>query len=427
MQRSLRSVLIGTFTLRFSTGLTGALLVFYLANLPEHGGQEVSAFELGLLGAAFYLAELILSPVFGLLSDKYGHHRMMQVGPLFGLVAVIMTGLTTDLWILGATRVLEGASTAASIPSILGFIAMATAHDEVLRGKTSARFETATIAGLGAGIGAAGLLWGAIGPIAFFLNAAIYLVSLLIYRYGVTEPAPVAGADARPDYGWRRYLRLLKSSHIWLLAPTWIAINAALGLYTQQALFQLTKEPKPEFEDQLLVGGFEPFVITFGLVVLGIIFFAGIWYWGNRFADLRRTTIILYGIVGGVALVIGALLINHSESLGVIAQVGGAVVAAAGLFVLAGATPAALGLLADISEAFPDDRGAVMGLYSVFLAVGQIIGSVIGGVAADRWAFDGILVATLVLMGIAVLPLAQLRRFEVRFEQTGDPDAAAAG
>ena len=50
-----------------------------------------------------------------------------------------------------------------------------------------------------------------------------------------------------------------------------------------------------------------------------------------------------------------------------------------GLFVLAGATPAALGLLADISERFPNDRGAIMGLYSVFLAVGQIIGALIGG------------------------------------------------
>ena len=61
---------------------------------------------------------------------------------------------------------------------------------------------------------------------------------------------------------------------------------------------------------------------------------------------------------------------------------------------LAGATPAALGLLADISERFPADRGAIMGLYSVFLAIGQIIGSLIGGFAADWRGIDGMLVAT---------------------------------
>jgi MFS family permease len=416
MQRSLRSVLVGTFTLRFSTGLTGALLVYYLAKLPEHGGAEVTAFQLGLLGAAFFLAELVLSPLFGMLSDRYGHHRVMQLGPVFGFVAVILTGLTTDLRVLGGTRLLEGASTAASVPSILGFIAMATAHDEILRGKTSARFEAATVAGLGAGIAVAGPLWSAMGPMAFFLNAILYIGSLLIYRYGVQTPDAPTGPHHHPDYGWRRYRKLLTRSHIWLLAPTWIAINAALGLYTSQTLFQLAKTPDPKFSDQLLVGGFDPVLISAGLVLLGIVFFAGLWYWGNRFADMRRTTIILYGIGGGVALVVGALLVNHSQALGDVARIGGVAIAAAGLFVLAGATPAALGLLADISEAFPDDRGAVMGLYSVFLAVGQIIGSVIGGAAADAWAFDGILLATLVLMGIALVPLSRLRRFETRFE-----------
>ena len=83
-----------------------------------------------------------------------------------------------------------------------------------------------------------------------------------------------------------------------------------------------------------------------------------------------------------------------------------------GLFVLAGATPAALGLLADISERFPTDRGAIMGLYSVFLAVGQIGGSLIGGQAAEWRGFDGLLLATFGLLLLAVVPLAQLRRHE---------------
>ena len=32
----------------------------------------------------FYLAELVLSPLFGILSDRYGHHRVMLYGPIFG-------------------------------------------------------------------------------------------------------------------------------------------------------------------------------------------------------------------------------------------------------------------------------------------------------------------------------------------------------
>ena len=37
MDRSLWAVLAGTFSLRFSTGLTGAMLGVYLAQLPDHG------------------------------------------------------------------------------------------------------------------------------------------------------------------------------------------------------------------------------------------------------------------------------------------------------------------------------------------------------------------------------------------------------
>ena len=97
MHRSLWAVLAGTFSLRFSTGLTGAMLGVYLAELPDHGGPEVSAITLGVFGALFYLAELVLSPIFGILSDRQGHHRVMLYGPVFGAVAVIMTGLTADL------------------------------------------------------------------------------------------------------------------------------------------------------------------------------------------------------------------------------------------------------------------------------------------------------------------------------------------
>jgi MFS family permease len=411
--RSLLAVLVGTFTLRFSTGLTGGLLVFYLRDL------DVSEFALAAFTATFFAAELVLSAPFGLLSDRWGHHRVMQIGPLFGIVAVVITWLTTDLLVIGATRWLEGASTAASVPSILGFIAMVTAGDELLRGRASARFEGATLAGLGVGITMAGVLYDGVpgvlpglGRDAFLLNAGIYAISLLIYRYGVRAPAQEARTLDAPHYGWRRYLQLLTTSHVWLLAPTWIAINAALGLWTTQAVFQLIRAPDPRFADQQLMGGFAGAQIALGLGIGLIVFFAGLVYWGERFRNLRRTTIIFYGIVGGAASVGAAIVINHGQALPVVAAVAAGLVVAAGVFVLAGATPAALGLLADVSEAYPADRGAIMGLYSVFLAVGQITGGFVGAESASRAGIDGILIATLILLAIALVPLARLRAFE---------------
>ncbi len=428
MRRSLNAVLIGTFTLRFSTGLTGALLVYYLADLEGFGaGAEVTAFQVGILTAAFFLAELILSPIFGMLSDRIGSRPVMQLGPIFGAVAVVMTAVTTDLFLLGTTRLLEGAAAAASIPSILGYIALATSHDEGLRGKTVAQFEAATLAGLGLGLVAAGGLWALLDRNAFYLNAVLYGVSFLIYRFGVTESRAGssevsrreteelgAGGVAGVAHGFNlgRYRRLLTSPSVWLLAPTWIAVNAFIGAWTSQSIFQLVDERRPGFEDQLLMGGFAPMQVSIGLGVALVIFFAGLFYWGNRFKRYRRTTIMAIGVGGGLLMVGAAFALNHAETWGAVTRIGIGLVAGGGLFVLAGATPAALGMLADISEEHPDDRGAIMGLYSVFLAIGQVVGSLSGGGAAEWLGVDGLLLVSAGLLVVALLPLRWLRDSE---------------
>lgn len=427
MERSLWAVLAGTFTLRFSTGLTGAMLTFYLAEFDKHHGvldqliglprsPVPDALAFGLIAATFYLSELVLSPVFGVLSDRRGHWQVMQWGPFFGLVAVIITWATVNLPLILGTRLLEGAATAASIPSILGFIAVATAADEGLRGRIVARFEAATLAGLLAGFAAAGPLFLALGTVGFLVNGVLYMVSLGIYRWGVDRnleaslEAPHAAGGSKLDLS--RYRRILGQSHVWLIAPTWVAINAVLGLFTTQTIFQLVRERDPRFADQMLMGGFEPVQISIGLAIGGLLFFAGLIYWGNKFKALRRTTIILYGVGGGALLVVAAIGINHSATLPGIALLPLGAIAVFGLFVLAGATPAAIGLLADVTEAYPDDRGAIMGLYSVFLGLGQIAGSLIAGGAATAFGLDGIFVASMVLLVVAVVPLVFLRRHE---------------
>ena len=91
---------------------------------------------------------------------------------------------------------------------------------------------------------------------------------------------------------------------------------------------------------------------------------------------------------------------------------------------LAGATPAALGMLADLSEAFPADRGAIMGIYSVFLGLGQIIGSLVGGYAAELRGIDGILIATGLALVIALIPLGRLRTVEHLLDNPPEPQIA---
>ena len=443
MRHSLTAVLWGTFTLRFSTGLTGAMLLYYLARLPEFGGVSVSSSIAAVMTAIYFATELVLSPVFGILSDRIGAHRVMQIGPILGAAAVLVTAATTNLWLLGGTRGLEGLAAAASIPSILGYIAIVTSGDDGLRGRSVARFEAATVAGLGVGAVAAGPLFDVFGSLAFVANAGVYAISFAIYRFlvapvgpdadAVEEAAdrPIGSAEVRPrGLSWSRYAGLLATSGVWLLAPTWIALNAIIGAWTTQTVFQLVREnPDPRYEEQLLMGGFEPTQVSIGLAVALVVFFAGIFVWGNLFRRFRRTTIMAIGIVGGMVMVAAVFGINHSADWSVAVRIGLVLLGLSGLFVLAGATPAALGMLADISEIHPDDRGAIMGLYSVFLGLGQIVGSLVSGAAADWRGVDGLLMASLGLLVIALVPLRWLRDSEHLVGQPaapprGDPAAA---
>ena len=421
MSRSVTAVLFGTFTLRFSTGLTGGLLVYYLADLPAFGGVRVDSTTVGVLTAAYYIAELALSPLFGYLSDRFGAHRIMQVGPIFGLVAVLLTAFVVDLWILGGTRLLEGGAAAASIPSILGYIALATTGDQSVRGKAVARFEAATLLGIGLGIVGAGPIFDAIGRGGFLVNGAIYVLSFAIYRWGVlelhheaSEEERLAGTHVeRPRaLDLSRYRAILSSPRVWLLAPTWIALNAVLGSWTTQSVFQLVREPPAGFANQMLMQGFSPTGVSIGFGAIGLVFMAGLWYWGNRFRDMRRTSIIAIGVVGALFMLAAVFGLNHSEGLGLPVQLLLGAIAAGGLFVMAGATPAAVGLLADISESHPADRGAIMGLYSVFLGIGQIVGALLSGPAGDWAGIDGLLGASALLIVIAMLPVQRLRASE---------------
>jgi MFS family permease len=88
------------------------------------------------------------------------------------------------------------------------------------------------------------------------------------------------------------------------------------------------------------------------------------------YARFRRTTLIMMGVGAFGAMALDVLAINHLGDSSTPLLLGLGLVAVVALFVMSGATPAALGLLADVSEGFEEDRSAIMGLYSVFLGSG---------------------------------------------------------
>jgi MFS family permease len=286
-----------------------------------------------------------------------------------------------------------------------------------LRGRVVSLFELVSLGGmLAVGPALSGLLWDAYGRTAFFLNCLLYLVALGLYAYGVSEvprdrQADLSGSSGAEPLSVARYLKIATNRRVLLFAPTWLAINAILGLWALQA--PLLIKGNVQDSSQFLMRGISATAIGIGEAVLAIVFGVGILFWGTVYARFRRTTLLLAGVGAFVAMTIDVLAVNHFGGSSDVLLAGLGLLAVIALFVMSGATPAALGLLADVSEGFEEDRSALMGLYSVFLGLGQVAGAVIGGFAASWKGIDGLVVATVGLLAVGLLALLNLRAHEV--------------
>jgi multidrug resistance protein len=79
------------------------LLPFYALKLRATPSQ------IGLIIAAFSIAQLLSAPVWGRVSDRYGRRPALLIGLLASAVAYVVFGLADSLWLLFLSRLVQGA------------------------------------------------------------------------------------------------------------------------------------------------------------------------------------------------------------------------------------------------------------------------------------------------------------------------------
>jgi MFS family permease len=110
------AVLAGTLLLRLAGGLALSSLQLYQKSLGADGGS------IAWVAAGYYATELVLAPVFGALSDRYGRKIFLVLAPLLGAVALVLYPHASSVAVFFAIRVLEGVSAGGAIPATLGYL-----------------------------------------------------------------------------------------------------------------------------------------------------------------------------------------------------------------------------------------------------------------------------------------------------------------
>ena len=139
-------------------GITMPVLPFYVERLAlaEGATRQSVVIHVGLLTGVYALGQLIFAPVWGRWSDRIGRRPLILIGIAGYVVAQVLFGLATSLWLLYAARILGGILSSATLPVSAAYVADLTTDKE--RGRGMAWLGTAVSLGVVVGPALGGML-----------------------------------------------------------------------------------------------------------------------------------------------------------------------------------------------------------------------------------------------------------------------------
>jgi len=144
---------------------------------------------LGALVSLHALFQLLFSPIWGSISDSVGRKPILIVGAVGNALALLMFGLSTQLWMLFVARALSGIFSAATLPTALAFIGDSTTKEN--RGGGMGVIGAAMGTGMVLGPGIGGWLGTESLSTPFFVAGALSLVAGLLIVLILPESLPV--------------------------------------------------------------------------------------------------------------------------------------------------------------------------------------------------------------------------------------------
>ncbi len=158
MKTNLFVLLACLFVVMIGFGITLPVLPFYVERLALESGAAQSSIVLHvtLLTGVYALMQLIFAPLWGRWSDRIGRRPLILIGIAGYVIAQVLFGLSTSLWLLYVARIVGGILSSATLPVSAAYIVDMTTTEERSRGM--AWLGTAASLGVVVGPALGGLL-----------------------------------------------------------------------------------------------------------------------------------------------------------------------------------------------------------------------------------------------------------------------------
>jgi MFS family permease len=301
MTEAPKSTSAGTLVVLMVTAFMDMVGVLMIVPLLPFYAQSMGAGGLvvGLLVSSFSVAQLLMAPVWGRLSDHYGRRPALIVGLTASAIAYVIFAYADSLWLLFFSRLVQGAG-GGTVSVIQAYVADALEPKD--RAKGLGWLSAATNAGVALGplLGAFALRWGTSGP--GLLAAALSVVNIgFAWKY-LTESRDMieAAADRTKRLPGRSRQAVLRvASHpnepasrlIWIYA---IAIGAFQGSTAILALFLAARFGVTE----KTIGFFFAYIGVLSVVTRALILGPAV----DRFGEAKLSRLGLALLATGLAL-----------------------------------------------------------------------------------------------------------------------------
>lgn len=351
-------------------GITLPVLPFYVERLAlaEGASRRSVAVHVAMLTGIYALMQFVFAPLWGRWSDRIGRRPLILIGIGGYVVAQVLFGLATTLWLLYAARIVGGILSSATLPASAAYVADETLPEERSRGM--AWLGTATSLGVVVGPALGGLLarkdWHFdlsyqhlvfdSFSVPFFAAAFLGFVTLFAALRWLPESLRETSSGAAPEEAKTPWWSLIKT-----LSPLLaLALAGQFALTMFESTFALFAQAK---------FGYTPFEVGMVFVVCGgamsVFQAGGVGFLAGRVADI-------YQIGAGFALMgTGIALLATAQTK---------------FFVLAFVTLLSLGMAliapnlgALISKRGEQLTGASLGVQNAANSLGQVGGPLLGG------------------------------------------------